>query len=599
VFLTYTKLLAEPGQGQIYDSTTNKTRKYNIYTSVSLHSIPMNAEIGDLAIVYDGNTTSGYYYNQSCQWIKDTGTRAGEQSGERLVHFPEKTWNSWVLSGPPGALRWERSGTVRQRLRRARQKNMRISPTPTVVEPDSKTGWIGKLVQESRFVDNIMLNRMMTFLTHFRSPVDDCSTRSGTISFDKSLSMSPNSLESPSILPDSCIDFGEPPSSDLPPVNPSLVSSAKVLVTEILDKLHLTFSKSPEALEKCCLPLNQLLEYIKATDVRVVDPRNAVDDGLLSARQFTLKGILEDLERTRFDGHKRKRHSDLKIHDSFKLVDNLGVEDLRVSLITSGMGPDNGDKRIPFILAALNIPPHPEGSGKVLVTIPHYINNSGSCSHVPGGYPDQTAVVSTIGFITEPHWDYYGVPQIVSHASGWKLWFVWPPTDHNIRVASDYLLVGATSIELTIGRALVLLNDLELRFCKKQNDYFTLPPFAVHAVISASACSHKNKLYTEFGYFDLWDRNFSFLFEKLIQTYNKGGTNGLTAECVIFELTEGCKAFHHWDALVRQIPTHPESPKVRARLDEMKRVMQEHLTKFQSLDCIATTRPGKKLRAQN
>jgi hypothetical protein len=369
------------------------------------------------------------------------------------------------------------------------------------------------------------------------------------------------------------------------------------LVAGILDKFQSIFSESLEALEKCCFPLNQLLEYTRTTDVRVVDPGNAVDNELLSERQFTLKNILEDLERTRFDDLKRKRQSDLKVHDSFKLVDNLTVEDLRVSLITDGMGPNYGDKKIPFILAALNIPPHPAGSGNIPVSTPHHLKGSGSCSHVPGGYPDKTAVVSTTGFITEPHWDYHGVPQIVLHASGMKLWLVWPPTEHNIQVASDYLLLSATSIQFTIGTALELLNGLELRLCKEQNDYFTLPPYAIHAVISVTACSHKNKLYTEFGHFDTWYHSFSFLFGKLVQTYNKGGTNGLTRDCVLFELTEGSKAFYHWDALIKQFPTHPEAAGVRARLDEMKRTMQERLTDLSLPYCSTTTRPTKKLRA--
>jgi hypothetical protein len=115
----------------------------------------MNANIGDLAILFEGDAISGFYYNESRLWIKDTGIRAGEGDGEKLMHFPEKKWHSWVLNGPPGALRWERGSTIRQRLRRRKLKNAQTLPTPTVVEPD---GQIGKLGQDIRFVDDFTRN---------------------------------------------------------------------------------------------------------------------------------------------------------------------------------------------------------------------------------------------------------------------------------------------------------------------------------------------------------------------------------------------------------------------------------------------------------
>jgi hypothetical protein len=351
-------------------------------------------------------------------------------------------------------------------------------------------------------------------------------------------------------------------------------------------------------LEKCCSPLKQLLDYTRTNDVHVVELGNAVDDGLLLGTQFTLKNILEDLERIRFEGLKRNRESDLiEIHDSFRLVDNLTVEDLRVSLIYGGKGSKKGDKSDPFILAALNVPPHPAGSGGVCVTPPHYLKQSGSVSSVPGGYPDKTAVISSTGFITEPHWDYHGVPQIIMHCSGEKLWLTWPPTIHNIQVASDSLLTGAKSMDLTIGKALDLLQGLEIYHCTEQNEYFTLPPYTIHAVISVSTCAHKNKLYTDFAHFDTWDRNFTFLFEKLIKTYNRGGTNALTKDTVLYEMTEGRKAFYHWDALVNEFPTHAESAKGRERLEEMKHIMEGHLKTFALPDY--TTHATKKARVRN
>jgi hypothetical protein len=401
------------------------------------------------------------------------------------------------------------------------------------------------------------------------------------------------------ILPTSSIslvsltDVSTQPTSIHPSSSPD--SPATNLITSILDKFHSSFSGSPEVLERCALPLNQLLEYTRTNDVCIVDPGNAVEDGLLLGPQFTLRNILEDLERTRYDGLKRNCDLDLKIHDAFRVLDTLTVEDLRVTLIHGSMGPNKDDKRTPFILAALDVPSHPAGSGKIHVTTPHYLSHSGSVSFVPGGYPDKTAVVSTTGFITEPHWDYYGVPQIIMHASGEKLWLIWPPTEHNIQIASDALLTGARSMDLSIGGALELLQGLEIRLCREQNDYFTLPPYAIHAVISVTSCSHKNKLYTEFGHFPTWDRSFSYLFTKLTTTYNRGGMNALTKEDVYFELTEGNKAFLHWEVLVSEFPAHPEVAKVRARLDELRGDMKMHLKKFAP---PTMTHAAKKARIQ-
>jgi hypothetical protein len=104
--------------------------------------------------------------------------------------------------------------------------------------------------------------------------------------------------------------------------------------------------------------------------------------------------------------------------------------------------------------------------------------------------------------MTEPHWDYFGVPQVIMHASGVKLWLVWPPTEKNIKVTSEKLLSGTSAIDFTIGMALELLNGLELYLCTDRNDYFTLAPNTIHAVISVTHCSHKNKLFMDYTHFD-------------------------------------------------------------------------------------------------
>jgi hypothetical protein len=139
------------GEGTLFNKASKETRKYNIY-KLSSPPLPLDGKVGDIAILFAENCVTGYYCNESLLWIEDTGIRAGEHEGGKLIHFPQKKWQSWVLNGSPAAIQWEKGQTVRQRIRRKKNKKERVSPTPTAVEPDRQTGQLKKLGEGKRFV---------------------------------------------------------------------------------------------------------------------------------------------------------------------------------------------------------------------------------------------------------------------------------------------------------------------------------------------------------------------------------------------------------------------------------------------------------------
>jgi hypothetical protein len=134
------------GEGTICNRITNENRTYTIY-KVTSRPLPLSAKVGDLAILFEGSSVSGFYCDESLVWIEDTGIRAGYHDGAKLIHFPEKKWNAWVLNGPPGAIKWEKGCIARQRVRRKRNKRVRESSTPTAVDQDEEFGkskWLGQ-----------------------------------------------------------------------------------------------------------------------------------------------------------------------------------------------------------------------------------------------------------------------------------------------------------------------------------------------------------------------------------------------------------------------------------------------------------------------
>jgi hypothetical protein len=347
-----------------------------------------------------------------------------------------------------------------------------------------------------------------------------------------------------------------------------LEENATKLLSRIVTHLGSIFANSPETFIKCAGPLKQLLEKGNSASIPIVEPGNAKNDGLLPDHHITMTSLFEDLMQN-------NDVSSLEIQDSFRLSGNKSVAQLMTAMSSDSKGLLGSST--PVVLGALNVPAHPGGSKSIEILLPFYLRNSGVCTHVPNGFTDNTAVLTSPGFISEPHWDYFAIPQKVIHAGGIKLWLIWPPTSENLKKGSENLLSPENSIDFTISKALEELNDLEIRLCTKQDDWFILAPCAIHAVITVTASAHKNKLFVDYGSFNIFDEAYSLITETLVLESQKDHTR---REAIIEEILESRKAFLHWESLLEQNSHHPSAPKTRERLNEIKKETQVRLKRL-------------------
>jgi hypothetical protein len=72
-------------------------QEYRIFRLRAQRPLPTNADVGDFAIVFQRDTITGFYRKRD-EWVQDTGARVGGR--EKLMHFPEKKWDLWVLHDP-------------------------------------------------------------------------------------------------------------------------------------------------------------------------------------------------------------------------------------------------------------------------------------------------------------------------------------------------------------------------------------------------------------------------------------------------------------------------------------------------------------------
>jgi hypothetical protein len=338
-------------------------------------------------------------------------------------------------------------------------------------------------------------------------------------------------------------------------------------IYDIIGRFQGIFKNSPETAEKCCAPLWLLLEKYGETPIPVVKPGNTKADGLLEDERISIADLLADLT-------ENKKKSVIDIQDSFRSSKARRIRDLIAALVFDSKGEEEDT---PIILGAVNVPPHEEGSKGISISLPYSLRNSGFNSEVPGGFPDETSVITSLGYVTEPHRDYFAIKQHILHSKGLKLWLIWPPTRENLKAAAPFLSAEHKSIDFTISKALEVLTGLEVCYCKRQDEWFTLGPSAIHAVISVTASGHKNKLVVDYESFDEWDFAYCLIIDTLVSTHRARGRDRKERQDVINTLRESCKAFLYWDALLEDLPDHPSFTKTKSRLDEIKSLTDSYI----------------------
>jgi hypothetical protein len=456
---------------------------------------------GDLAVLLDGEHATGYYFKGG-YWRLEVGNHVGNRKS--LIKFPHEHWSVWVLHGSGKSLRWVNASTLRKKEKRLGTPN----PTTTIsIDPNT-----------------------------------DQSSEAAVLPTDEVAKM-------PSFTP-------SPSPSPSPPAH----SPAKNLISKIITEFHRVFPKSPEFIERCTGPLRLLLQANFA-EIPVKAPGHAKKDGLYPDQHLTMLDLVNNLLKNERD------QKPVVIEDCFRDCNPEApplVAHLAMAMFTESKGLEG--KKMPVALGTINVPEHKEGSAVITIDLPTHLQDSGLSSkvRVQGGFPDLTSVLTSLGYLTEPHTDYHGIKQLILHAGSEKLWLVWPPTRANLEIAFWHMCSHTRSRDFTIAKALELLTSLEIQFCTEQDEWFSLDPFAIHACICVMASCHKNKLCVDYGSFNKWVETYSLYVDTLVAVHRVHGNDKDERRKVIEQLQNSLKCFLHWEALLQEKSNHPSAVNTRA-----------------------------------
>jgi hypothetical protein len=351
-----------------------------------------------------------------------------------------------------------------------------------------------------------------------------------------------------------------------PPAVPKLVSYTNSWVAPIVVHIASIYPVNSEAYASCVPPLEHL--FSKHPSIQPTPLLDLGEQSFYESIHISEKNLMADLMSGAWAVDVKEAYTGDTGSLAWRSIDLL------VSMASASRGPkafdqDTGRR---WITAALNIRPSTGlGSEPISVRTPLFLQDVGDIAPVTGGFPDRTSAITSAGYLTEPHFDYYGVPQLILHISGRKLWFVWPASMENLdtlktRFASDEISLQ----KLTIGFALENLKGLKLYYCTRQDEAFVLEPYAIHAVISETTCGHVNKLFTSFDLYQAWTDAHGFLTEKLVSNCRQSGNDPQLIKHAVHELREGAKAFLHWESLFERYPTDPLTPRFKKDLNGVK-----------------------------
>lgn len=177
--------------------------------------------------------------------------------------------------------------------------------------------------------------------------------------------------------------------------------------------------------------------------------------------------------------------------------------------------------------------------------------------------------MTSAGYLTEPHLDFYGVPSLIIHVFGVKVWLVWPATDENLGAVCENLINPAQHEKLTIAVALSKLKGLKIVRCTRPGQSFVIEPFAIHAVISQTICGHHGKTFTNFSRFNDFRRSFTFYVDRAIKFCHRAGMSQIEQRRTLEMLQVYDKVLTHWRHLLEVYPSHPHASEYTAALDDL------------------------------
>jgi hypothetical protein len=512
---------------------------------------------GDLVAVRTPNKTPVWYHD-GMGWQPDTGRRAGLAKGQHgLVRFPvgeDKSWNGFVLNGYGEQVEWKSYSAA---IRQWREQSQKANDT------DGSSGLSDGHSGMSRPSKKSRKKKKKEGHAVSGTPMDGGS----------------GSESAESQLPKKKMGKGNRAAGTLStPSPPPTPKQHNLWLGPLIDRMKHNFEYAPKILDEALKPLMRL--YDLNQELEVVPSLDSHESGILTSVHPTKGQLMVDLLLS---------NPPPRVVESFRTNTTCDVTDLMGNLVDDF---PKSRRNIKGVFGCPNVFPHVQGTGAVKWGLPASMTASASITEVKGGFTDNASTLTERGYYTPPHWDFYAIAQIVNHIFGQKLWLTWPATEHNLKIAADYLPFETESQSFDIADALDLLEGVKVRIMEETSRWFILEPFMIHAVISISNCGHRNKLFVDYDHFGDWDRAYNcFVDARARDVYREGNTEGRVSNA-IYELEESLKGHRHWETLLLENPFHPSCEHVGMRLAEIERKVLEEIRKLREVLPVESQDPS-------
>ncbi|KAJ8089840.1 hypothetical protein PM082_018416 [Marasmius tenuissimus] len=163
-----------------------------------------------------------------------------------------------------------------------------------------------------------------------------------------------------------------------------------------------------------------------------------------------------------------------------------------LDIITSLVCEQHNPSPTEALLAALTIYFTEKGLGSMKVKF--------NLQETPNvGWDEQSTVLTPFGHVTLPHNDPYSGSVYIWHLFGRKIWFLWPPTEHNLTKFYQQHLTPAHIHVKDLGYWVNELEQLEVVLMEDEEKAFVMPPHTLHACISLTTSAHAGEIFSSYS----------------------------------------------------------------------------------------------------
>lgn len=224
---------------------------------------------------------------------------------------------------------------------------------------------------------------------------------------------------------------------------------------------------------------------------------DAAEEGVYKDDHLSEVGLMQEL---------LYRANQLEICDSYGATSAWGWAHLLVTFNQCSRGKKELSKLCGeacfYNLSVVDLPAQEQGLQQIWLQPPCFLKGPVDFEEVEGRFFDQLSTITSTGYLAKPHLDFYGVPSLIIHVFGIKVWLIWPATDKNFEAIGKNLINPVQHTKLTITVALSKLKGLKIVHCNQPGQTFVMEPFAIHTVISQAICGHHGKTFTNISRFN-------------------------------------------------------------------------------------------------